>query len=108
MPHALRLAWLAEVEGGPGLLPSGGGPSGTRRRVSAAGGTSGKSRKVDKLANQVDTLSDEFAQVKALLQNLQPAHVVPAAAPAAVQLIYPEDDMLSTGVSCLFFSTDPQ
>ena len=72
MPHALRLARLAEVEGRPGLPPSG------------------------------------LGQIKALLQNLQPAHVVPAAAPAAVQLIYPEDDMLSTGVSCLFFSTDPQ
>ena len=83
MPHALRLATLAEVEGGPGLPPSGVGPSGTRRRASAAGGPPGMSRKVDNLANQVDTLSDEVAQIKALLQNLQSAQGVPAVAPAA-------------------------
>ena len=41
MPHALRLARLAEVEGRPGLPPSGLGPSGTRRRASAAGGPPG-------------------------------------------------------------------
>ena len=78
MPHALRLATLAEVEGGPGLPPSGVGPSGTRRRASAAGGPPGMSRKVDNLANQVDTLSNEVAQIKALLQNLQPAQGVQA------------------------------
>ncbi|CAL8386443.1 unnamed protein product [Boreogadus saida] len=103
MPHVLRLARLAEVEGGPGLPPSGVGPSGSRRRASAAGRPPGKSCEVDKLANQVDTLSDEVAQIKALLQNLQPAQAVPAVVPAAAQPNYPEDDMLSTAASCSLF-----
>ena len=68
MPHALRLARLAEVEGRPGLPPSG------------------------------------LGQIKALLQNLQPAQGVPAAAPAAAQPTYPEDDMLSTAASCSLFT----
>ncbi|CAL8351998.1 unnamed protein product [Boreogadus saida] len=46
MPHALRLARLAEVEGRPGLPPSGLGPSGTRRRASAAGGPPGSPLRV--------------------------------------------------------------
>ena len=106
MPHALRLARLAEVEGEPGLPPSGVGSSGTRRRASAARAPPGKSRKVDNLASQVNTLASEVAQIKALLQNLQPAQGVPAAAnvPAPAQSTYPEDDMLSTAASCSFFT----
>ena len=86
------------------MPPSGLGPSGTRRRASAAGGPPRKSRKIDNLANQVDTILDEVAQIKALLQNLQPAQGVPAAAPAAAQPSYPEDDMLSTAASCSLFT----
>ena len=52
----------------------------------------------------MDTILDEVAQIKALLQNLQPAQGVPAAAPAAAQPSYPEDDMLSTAASCSLFT----
>jgi hypothetical protein len=72
MPHALRLARLAEVEGRPGLPPSG------------------------------------LGQIKALLQNLQPAQGVPAAAPAAAQPTYTEDDMLSTAASCSLFAEEEE
>ncbi|CAL8295509.1 unnamed protein product [Boreogadus saida] len=92
----------------PGLPPSGLGPSGTRRRASAAGGPPGKSRKVERLANQVDKLSNEVSQIKALLQNLQPAQGVPAAAPAAAQPTYTEDDMLSTAASCSLFAEEEE
>ena len=68
----------------------------------------GKSRKVENLANQVDKLSDEVAQIKALLQNLQPAQGVPAAAPAAAQPTYTEDDMLSTAASCSLFAEEEE
>ena len=71
-------------------------------------GTPRKSRKVKNLATQVDTLSDEVAQIKALLQNLQPAQGVPAAAPAAAQPTYTEDDMLSTAASCSLFAEEEE
>ena len=56
----------------------------------------------------MDTLSDEVAQIKALLQNLQPAQAVPAVAPAAAQPNYPVDDMLCTAVSCSLYTEEKE
>lgn len=73
-----------------------------------------KRKKVDPLVQRVDTLTSEFAEIKALLYNLQPPQAQPVGGPAIAALQpspeqqppvlspageAPEDDVLSTRAS---------
>ncbi len=110
MPHALRLARLAEVGGSQGVTPLALVSGGTRRRTSKSGRPPMKSCKVDTLAHKVDALSTEFAEIKAVLQNLQPEHdrLATVSNPVAELPLYPEEDTLSTAVSCTLFTEEDE
>ena len=56
---------------------------------------------MDTLATRVDTLTSEFAQIKALLLNLQPEGTSPAGPPPTT--LEWEEDLLSTRASCSHF-----
>ncbi|XP_074483968.1 uncharacterized protein LOC141763298 [Sebastes fasciatus] len=102
MPRELKIARLAELE--EQLECQSGVPSRSGRRRAPPEGTppTKKARKVDCLATKVDTLTSEFAEIKALLLNLQPGRV------NATQPTPPgwDEDALSTRASCSQFCED--
>ncbi|XP_074505795.1 uncharacterized protein LOC141775954 [Sebastes fasciatus] len=105
MPRELKIARLAELEEQLECqLPLSGVPSRSGRRRAPPEGAppTKKARKVDCLATKVDTLTSEFAEIKALLLNLQPGRV------NATQPTPPgwDEDALSTRASCSQFCED--
>ncbi|XP_074481579.1 uncharacterized protein LOC141761839 [Sebastes fasciatus] len=115
MPRELKIARLAELEEQLECqLPLSGVPSNTRsgrRRAPPEGAPpTKKARKVDCLATKVDTLTSEFAEIKALLLNLQPGRVNATQndSPQAMTPTPPgwDEDALSTRASCSQFCED--
>ncbi len=110
MPHGLKVARLAEVEGPQleGELP----PSALASKVRGCSPTRRapprkKAKKVDTLATKVETLTTEFAEIKDLLLNLQPSkgastRVDSQQARAPTPLEW-DEDALSTRASCSQF-----
>lgn len=106
MPFSVRMARLAEMDGDT-VLPLSGVPAQPttmkRCRTVSKHGPPKKHRKVDTLARKVDTLSSEFAQIKELLINLQPANKGPDPSGDSATRDSPcqvDDDVLSTAASC--------
>ncbi|XP_037627453.1 uncharacterized protein LOC119489291 [Sebastes umbrosus] len=115
MPRELKIARLAELEEQLEFqLPLSGVPSnarsGRRRAPPKGAPPTKKARKVDCLATKVDTLTSEFAEIKALLLNLQPGRVN-ATQNDSPQAMTPtplrwDEDALSTRASCSQFCED--
>ncbi|CAL8378924.1 unnamed protein product [Boreogadus saida] len=109
MPHGLKVARLAEVEGPQvegELPPPGREPVVRVRSPPRAAPPRKKARKADSYAAKVDKLVSEFAEIKSLLFNLQPvrlASISQAEAPTTPEW---DGDALSTRASCSQFYED--
>ena len=109
MPHGLKVARLAEVEGPQvegELPPPEREPTVRVRSPPRAAPPRKKARKADGYAAKVDKLVSEFAEIKSLLYNLQPvrlASISQAEAPTTPEW---DGDALSTSASCSQFYED--